>query len=107
MKEIINREEYEKMLEKNSNFAIIFIQQSCGFCKNLLKSLKEKKCDTKNIYFLDVHSSLGDYVYYRKHAHLKLFYPYTRVYKNGNISLELNGMLYDTQIEELYKELEI
>lgn len=103
MKEIINRIEFDEVMKRGDKFVVIFTQPSCGFCKALLKTLKDY--DTKNFYFMDVHSSLGDYVYYRKVAKLKQFYPYTRVYKHGEILKEFNGLLYDSQIKKLFKEL--
>ena len=99
MKDILNKDEFTE-ITRGTKTLVIFYQQWCGLCKQLIYGLNvnEHKFPNGVYYGVDVES---DYEWYSRKAHLKMLYPLTRIYENNEIIYEISGLLYQTQIDEI------
>jgi hypothetical protein len=95
--ELETAEEIEKVLCLVEKKAVVFYQPDCFFCRSMFKRLEESYCSFK--YYSINCDNNKDFL--QKSVVLRLFYPFTRVYANGECVYEKSGELYHSQIMEL------
>ena len=102
---INNKFEFIEKVQSNTPIVIIFHKPFCASCKKYFGELS--KYDTKNFYLVDIYSNEEDTHYYVHEVKMRMAMPDTRVYKNGECLFTKVGILYETQMKELYDFIDI
>ena len=81
------------------NGIYVFVVNDCRVCRDYLRELERRKLDTDNWNLFDCDKNLA---YSMNNLHLEDM-PMTRFYLAGKVIWERAGILYDTQLMDLFK----
>jgi len=91
----LNSEQYYNQEKKHGIY--VYVVKDCFLCREYLRELKVNGLNTDDWFLINCSEDEDFYLDMDHHDSM----PTTRIYKEGVIMLEKEGVLYETQLKEI------